>query len=68
MTHPPRILWQGPRVRLVLADPGTSFWLQQALSSALHRDPIDAARDADTLADLLRRRAGQVLDTQEEGV
>ena len=43
-----------------------SFWLKQALQSALSRDYIDAANDADLLRDLLDRRATekQGLDAQ----
>lgn len=39
-----------------LADPSTTYWLRDALKSALARDPVDALRDADTLASLLRER------------
>lgn len=38
-----------------------SFWLKQALQSALSRDYIDAANDADLLRDLLDRRATEKL-------
>lgn len=43
------------------ADPCASYWLRDALRSALERDPLDAARDARTLADLLERRADALL-------
>lgn len=39
-----------------LADPCTTYWLRDALKSALARDPLDALRDAEMLADLLRER------------
>ena len=39
-----------------LADPSTTYWLRDALKSALARDPLDALRDAETLASLLRER------------
>ena len=37
----------------ILADPTASFWLKASLRSALSRDPVDAANDADVLARLL---------------
>jgi hypothetical protein len=45
----------------VLADPAASHWLKAALRSALTRDPVDAANDADVLAQLLDRRVRAVL-------
>ena len=36
-------------------DPSSSFWLRDALSSALLRDPVDSLRDAEVLVALLRR-------------
>jgi hypothetical protein len=48
-------------VEEVLADPAASFWLKEALSSALNRDPVDAANDAEVLAQLLDRRCQEIL-------
>ena len=45
----------------LLADPGTSYWLRDALSSALLRDPADAALDALILHDVLLERFDEVL-------
>lgn len=49
-------------------DPSASFWLKRTLDAALTRDPVDAASDAEILADILKRRAEQLLrwstDTQ----
>jgi len=45
----------------VLADPAASFWLKNALRSALLRDPVDAANDAETLARLLSQRCEAIL-------
>jgi hypothetical protein len=45
----------------VLADPAASFWLKDALRSALLRDPVDAANDAETLARLLGQRCEAIL-------
>lgn len=39
----------------------TSRWLSTGIATALARDPIDAAADADTLAELLRQRADALL-------
>jgi hypothetical protein len=49
-----------PTIESVLASPDTSPFLRNALLSCLDRDPVDAANDADLLADLLRQRADQV--------
>ena len=45
----------------VLADPAASFWLKDALRSALLRDPVDAANDAEILAQLLDQRCEAIL-------
>jgi len=45
----------------VLADPAASFWLKTALRSALCRDPVDAARDSEILAQLLGQRCDAIL-------
>ena len=45
----------------VLADPAASFWLKDALRSALDRDPVDAANDAEVLAQLLEQRCQEIL-------
>lgn len=39
----------------LLANPATSYWLKDALVSALERDPFDAERDALVLATILTR-------------
>lgn len=44
------------RILAVLADPTTSYWLSDALKSALTRDPLDALRDAEILTLLLSER------------
>lgn len=41
----------------VLSDPGTSYWLRDALRAAMVRDPVDASNDAQVLARLLEDRA-----------
>jgi hypothetical protein len=52
-----------PTIEEVLRDPATSIWLRQSLSSALQRDPVDAANDAEILALLLARRCQTILET-----
>jgi hypothetical protein len=46
----------------VLEDPAASYWLKEALRSALSRDPVDAANDAEVLYDLLQRRCLELLE------
>ena len=41
---------------------GASFWLKDALQSALKRDAVDAHRDAATLADILKARVDEELN------
>jgi hypothetical protein len=50
-----------PEIERVLRDPAASFWLKNALRSALERDPVDAANDAEVLAQLLDRRCRSIL-------
>ena len=50
-------------IRAICADPSLSFWFREALTSALKRDPVDAAHDAGLLALVLDRRASEVLAT-----
>lgn len=45
-----------PSVEAVLRDPATSSWLSEALITALLRDPVDAANDAEILAWVLAHR------------
>jgi hypothetical protein len=46
----------------ILADPAASLWLKAALRSALSRDPVDAANDADVLARVLNDRCRHLLE------
>jgi hypothetical protein len=62
MNNPKQLsLTDDPEVRAVLADPAASHWLKNALRSAMARDPVDAANDADVLARLLDLRARKIL-------
>ena len=49
-----------PRTKLaidrVFHDPASSYWLIQAIEALLQRDPLDAAIDAQVLADLMAKR------------
>ena len=57
-------------IRAVINAPDTSHWLRQALNSALERDSIDVANDADFLSDLLGRRYSaclQIATKEAEG-
>jgi len=45
----------------LLVDPAVSFALKDVLLAWEVRDPVDAARDARLLADLLERRADEAL-------
>jgi hypothetical protein len=50
-----------PTVDDLLKDPSTSFWLRNALTSALLRDPVDAANDAEILARVLDQQCRLIL-------
>ncbi len=50
-----------PTIDEVLADPAGSFWLKRALRGALTRDPVDAANDAEVLANILDARCRDIL-------
>jgi hypothetical protein len=49
-----------PAIEEVLHDPTASFWLKHALRSALERDPVDAANEAEILAQLLVQRCLEI--------
>jgi hypothetical protein len=51
-----------PTVEELLSDPSTSFWVRNALTSALLRDPVDAANDAEILARLLDEQCRLILN------
>lgn len=50
------------RISSVLGHPSTSYWLKDALSRALDRDPVDAVNDAEALHELLVLRTAAVFD------
>ena len=50
-----------PEIATVLDDPAASSWLKTCLCSALSRDPVDAANDAEILAQMLARWCRDIL-------
>jgi hypothetical protein len=50
-----------PEIAAVLHDSAASSWLKTSLCSALSRDSVDAANDAEVLAQLLERRCRAIL-------
>ena len=53
-----------PEVEQILRDPAASFWIKEAVQTALARDPVDAADDADVLAEALSRRCRRLLHNE----
>jgi len=51
-----------PSSAQIMADPAASGWLKAALHTALSRDPVDAANDAEVLAKVLDRWRRQMLE------
>ncbi len=49
-------------IAAVMADPAASYWLKEALASALDRDAFDAERDALVLAGLLTKRLNAIVE------
>ena len=51
-------------IRFMLKDPSLSYWLVNAMTSAMERDPVDAANDAGLLSMILDKRATTLLEKQ----
>lgn len=66
MVQAPTIAGNEDRIRTVLDDRGASFWLKDALKSALQRDCVDAANDAELLASILDERAAAIAAQRPE--
>lgn len=49
------------KIQQVIDSPSTSFWLKAALRALLDRDALDAARDAELLAELMVARLNEIL-------
>jgi hypothetical protein len=50
-------------IERILLDNSASYWLKNALKSALPRDSVDAANDAEVLFTVLNKRANDALKT-----
>lgn len=48
-------------IETILNDPAASNWLKTSLQSALSRDAVDAANDAQNLAEVLVARSDQLV-------
>jgi len=55
-----------PLCENILDDPAASFWLKNALRSALNRDPVDALNDAEVLVVALKERLDFVVNGEAE--
>lgn len=53
-----------PMCENILDDPAASFWLKNALRSALDRDPVDASNDAELLVVALKERLDFVVNEE----
>lgn len=53
-----------PMCENILDDPAASFWLKNALRSALDRDPVDALNDAELLVVALKERLNFVVNEE----
>ncbi len=51
--------------RKVLRDPAASHWLQEAIRKLQRRDPLDACRDVEELAQLASHRLSEVVAAAE---
>jgi hypothetical protein len=49
------------KIQQVIDSPSTSFWLKSALRALFERDALDAARDAELLAELMVARLNEIL-------
>ena len=49
-----------PEIETVLQDPAASYWLKNALNSALQRDACDVVQDSAILAHLLQSRLERI--------
>jgi hypothetical protein len=47
-------------IQQILSDPSTSYWLHDALTTALNRDPIDALNDIDVLTEVLENKLADI--------
>ncbi|WP_321935408.1 hypothetical protein [Paraburkholderia sp. J8-2] len=52
------------QIAAVKADISTSFWLRRAIDELHRRDPVDAAKDARLLAEIMDARCDALLGTR----
>ena len=52
----------------ILADPGISYWLKDAIKTAYERDPVDALQDARRLLKMLGERYTQIVNRVDRHV
>jgi hypothetical protein len=48
-------------------DPSASYWLKNAIRSLAARDPVDAAKDAEILVDIMRARISELVPLRVQG-
>jgi hypothetical protein len=49
----------------ILADPGISYWLKDAIKTAYERDPVDAMHDAHRLLKILGQWYTQIVNREQ---
>lgn len=54
--------WHGLTEERLLADQGSSFWLQQAIRSTKNRDPVDVLNDLHLLHAVVQERLAKALE------
>jgi hypothetical protein len=52
----------------ILADPGLSNWLKNAIKTAYERDPVDALNDVQRLLKMLGERYAQIVNRDRTGL
>jgi hypothetical protein len=52
----------------ILADPGLSNWLKDAIKAAYERDPVDALNDVQRLLKMLGERYAQTVNRDRTGL
>jgi hypothetical protein len=52
----------------ILADPGLSNWLKDAIKTAYERDPVDALNDVQRLLKMLGERYAQIVNRDRTGL
>lgn len=55
------------KIQHLLDSPSTSYWLKSALRTLLERDALDAASDAEVLAEVMGTRLKEILSHAQSG-